>query len=64
MPKKTEADPQSCASCRFFVPNQTDSVGYCRRFPPVPVAEEEMTVSVFPVTDSADWCGEYVRITH
>lgn len=64
MAKKPPADPQSCESCRFFLGNKTDDAGYCRRYPPTPIADDEGIASVVAVTTSADWCGEYVRVTH
>jgi hypothetical protein len=64
MAKKPPADPQSCASCKFFQPNQYDDAGWCRRFPPVPVATETGIASAQASTSDGEWCGEYSRKLH
>lgn len=61
MKKKTEADPQSCASCRFFQQNDHDDAGYCRRHPPTPIVDEGELACVYPITVATDWCGEFAR---
>lgn len=64
-PAKPAPDPQSCASCRFHQPNQTDEYGFCRRYPPTAhEAEEGSTVVLWPITALPEWCGEYARQTH
>lgn len=64
MPKKPPADPQSCQSCRFFLANETDENGYCRRNPPeIFVANDEL-FSDQPTTSADRWCGQYERKTH
>jgi hypothetical protein len=52
-------DRENCGLCKFFLKNPDDDNGYCRRFPPMPVADEEGIASVFAVTDTSDWCGEF-----
>lgn len=59
--KSPPADPQACATCRFFLANQEDDAGYCRRFPPTPIADDDGIASVVAVTSATDWCGEYAR---
>lgn len=59
--KPAPADPQSCASCKFFLPNQNDEHGYCRRYPPVFVSDGEGGGFSDPCTAESDWCGEYLR---
>ncbi len=59
------SDPQSCESCRFFLKNDHDEMGYCRAGPPVFVQDEggDMGWS-HPVVTSEDWCGSFDRKTH
>lgn len=61
--KQPEADPQSCGSCKFFLKNQHDDAGYCRRYPPtvVPVSDGDQFSCEFPVVEAPDWCGEWQR---
>lgn len=59
--KKPIIEPEACAGCRFFQSNQHDNYGYCRRFPPTPIIQEESYASVSPVTHATEWCGEFSR---
>lgn len=58
---KIEKDPEACGCCRFFLANEHDSGGYCRRYPPVPIADEDGLASVGAMTDAFEWCGEFSR---
>lgn len=62
--KKPVDDPQSCASCRFFLRNQVDDAGYCRRTPPVVIVLMDEIYSEQPMTLENEWCGCYERRTH
>lgn len=62
--KDPAPDPQSCGSCKFHKPNETDEYGFCRRYPPTVAESEEATVVLWPITALPEWCGEYVRKTH
>jgi hypothetical protein len=58
--KKIIADPETCASCRFFLlPDPKDDVGYCVRFPPKVIVINDAPESVLPVVRHDEWCGEY-----
>ena len=60
MPKK-QIEPESCATCRFFQENHSDNYGWCRRYPPTPVAIEDATASIQASTSGEEWCGEFSR---
>jgi hypothetical protein len=60
--KKDVTDPETCASCRFFLCEEPkEDAGYCRRNPPAWVGDEHSGGYTFPVLVSTDWCGEYKR---
>jgi hypothetical protein len=61
MAKKPPADPQSCESCRFFLANQSDEHGYCRRLPPALIVINDEAYSEQPTTSAPDWCGCWER---
>lgn len=46
-----------CGVCRYFVPHDGD--GTCRRYPPVPLAYNTVSVSAWPSVGERDWCGEF-----
>jgi hypothetical protein len=55
---------ETCATCRFFVPEQT----LCRRYPPtVFIMGGDMngvrSQSFFPPASDNMWCGEWSRRT-
>lgn len=60
----------NCAYCRFFVPEQEaeeEGAGFCHRYPPTVLAEDDAIFAVFPPVSTADdnWCGEYSpRVAH
>jgi len=58
------ADPQTCASCKFFQGNKIDEFGFCRRYPPVSVVDDEGGAWTIPVTTEDEYCGEFVQKTH
>ena len=64
MPKKPLIDPESCASCKCFLPNDKDEFGYCRKAPPTVVVHEESILYIQPSTSASDWCGGFVRLLH
>ncbi len=57
--------PESCISCRFFVPITTaafpDVDGMCRRYAPNGPALKPPggAWQVFPPMNSSQWCGDY-----
>lgn len=57
-PAKTEW-PESCKSCRFMQMEPRDDAGYCRRYPPAPVTDDEGMCFTFPEVLPEDWCGEF-----
>lgn len=59
MAKKAPADPQSCASCRCFVAEHRAEVGYCKRFPPVPIVNADELRCAYPAVSPDDICGEF-----
>lgn len=60
----------SCITCKYHTPSEdhADS-GTCRRYPPMMVAESNpgdfgeggtsVIISMFPLVEGGDWCGEY-----
>lgn len=60
--KKPAADPETCASCRFFLLSEPkDEAGYCRRFPPTLIVVNDEPSTAFPVVRHDEWCGEFKR---
>lgn len=60
--KKIADDPETCASCRFFLLGEPkDEVGHCRRFPPVLIVVNDDPDSALPATRHDEWCGEFAR---
>jgi hypothetical protein len=53
------ADVQNCGHCRHFLKNKDDEAGYCRRYPPTSILDEDGIACVWPVTESSDACGEF-----
>jgi hypothetical protein len=47
--------PSNCLNCMYS--NQTGRTLRCRRRPPTPT--EKLTI--WPVVEAGDWCGEYVE---
>lgn len=51
-----------CQSCTYWQP-KSDATGECRRHAPQTIAftvdEDVRFESRFPVTQAADWCGDY-----
>jgi hypothetical protein len=65
MRKKTPpADPQTCGSCRFFLANQVNEYGQCRRFPPATSVQDGAAVTLWPVVAASDWCGDFAHVLH
>lgn len=67
-----ELDPESCGSCRYWneLPEHPAEpltvAGQCRRSPPTLIPKPRVPIallrdSLFPVTESQGWCGEYAR---
>lgn len=60
---------EQCGTCKFWgdLGAVGNSVGECRRLPPVIPAGAEPDESLgyyhgwWPVTETRDWCGEYRR---
>jgi hypothetical protein len=48
---------QSCGNCRFS--SGTAGIIYCKRHPPIIIADEQDQKCLFPWLDSGDWCGEW-----
>lgn len=54
----------NCGSCRFFSPEPEageDGAGFCRRYPPAALTDDDAIFAVFPPVSSKEdvWCGEY-----
>jgi hypothetical protein len=49
-----------CATCAF-ARFDGDDAGFCNRYPPVFIAEEEFQGWTYAVVHITDWCGEYRR---
>ncbi|MDR3517759.1 MAG: hypothetical protein P4M00_18295 [Azospirillaceae bacterium] len=52
----------NCYSCRNWIGfgvRERGPRGQCRRYPPV--VTDRAPFGAFPVTNSADWCGEWQR---
>lgn len=57
----------TCKSCRFWQRNDPEQLGssahgWCRRYAPsalVSVDYRDQEVTAWPITISADWCGEH-----
>lgn len=61
---KPEIDPETCATCRFFLlDDPKDEGGICRRYPSVHVGDEESGGWTQSPMLPDDWCGEYKRLT-
>lgn len=64
---------QRCGTCRFWDPTEDgedlkpeNPTGWCRRFPPRPAMEDPYVpyqLADWPVTRSAQWCGEWAADT-
>lgn len=51
-----------CYSCRHWLGQgvrERGPKGQCRRFPPV--VTDRAPQGSFPITDSGDWCGEWLK---
>ena len=55
---KSEAS-DCCCSCKFWNAPETGTTGQCRAHPPT-VVVRAAAESAFPLTEEADWCGEFV----
>lgn len=52
----------TCKTCKHFTPQgEGYTNGACRRMPPTLVffAEEERTMTAFPLVSEETWCGEF-----
>jgi hypothetical protein len=54
----------ACGCCRFWEQTERSpgiNMGECRRYAPRQAVKEdtESAYTVWPLTDSADWCGEF-----
>ena len=52
-----EIEYGNCKACLFFGNNLEGRKGYCKRYPPQPVGEGN--ISKYPIVYQDDWCGEY-----
>ena len=53
--------PSTCSTCAFYHP-VTPTQGLCWRYPPVPVGEPFInSLSLVPVCDADQRCGEWKR---
>lgn len=58
---------EHCETCRFFDPLEgpdSESLGWCRRYPPVYIGDEQHTRAVEdefrqPIVDAVEFCGEH-----
>lgn len=65
MPRKKQIPDDCmprCETCAFFVGDQKEDIGECRRLPPVtfPDVGEGLCFS-FGITVKSMWCGEFKR---
>jgi hypothetical protein len=65
MPRTKKQIPEDCMpqcrTCAFYQAEQADEAGYCRRYPPQFVTDDETIGWSFPVVVQDDWCGEFKR---
>lgn len=58
----TKTDNKTCTSCAYW-DSSNGTEGSCRRSSPQTVvfeiSSEKKITTVFPVTNSNDWCGEH-----
>lgn len=55
-------DNMECQNCAFYVKDTNDEdFGFCKRYPPVYMGQQEDSWWSFPVLYSTDWCGEFQR---
>lgn len=63
--KKPAPDPETCEHCKHFDNSaNTDSMGWCNRYPPVPVFNELAEGNISqerPAVEDCDTCGEFKR---
>ena len=59
-------DVDSCQNCRFWLedkePGTEGRNGKCRPGPPSVVSDGEAVFSVWPETESHEWCGSHQRV--
>jgi hypothetical protein len=62
LPSFTDLLP-TCERCRHWheltETRDEERHGLCRRFPPIPVMDEEGVTSIYPFTAPDETCGEY-----
>lgn len=58
-------EAETCAKCKFFLKKpDSETEGYCRRFPPTPaVATNDQVFFHFPHMKNTGWCGEFKVLT-
>jgi len=49
----------TCSNCDHWDANDDASAGYCRRYPPKVVADDEGIATTFPITEPTERCGEH-----
>lgn len=49
----------TCGNCAWWEGNEENSAGYCHRFPPSWVVEDDAACTMFPITDTGEFCGEH-----
>lgn len=47
-----------CSNCSFYFPID-DTIGACKRYPPMCTMSARPTQ--FPILRGDDWCGEYIK---
>jgi hypothetical protein len=58
---KTEPNCSQCGYYRFYLDNKDRTIGICRRAPPsVLIDHEGDPISVWPLVDNKNFCGEFV----
>lgn len=59
--------PEICKNCRFWKPSRKveskSEFGSCRRYPPEVIIYDDQVVSMNPVTEWKESCGEF-RVRH
>jgi hypothetical protein len=50
----------TCGNCAHWEGNSEGTAGFCLRFPPVVIVDDEEACTVWPITESTERCGEHV----
>lgn len=63
-PKEAPEDAKKCENCIHGRFEPGDELGYCHRYPPVLLQQEDGEIIYsFAIVPAAEFCGEYCRRT-